>query len=727
MGFGGCRTSGLQAAFERLDTLIARAVEQMQTHNGASDPFRGLHIDETEVQRLLTCTPGQPHLWTDDLAIAQGIPDVGTPFGRLVRQFDLASFDLDVIALALAPEFDLRYERLYAYLQDDVTRRRPQVDLALNLLCQSAEERIARRAHFMPDAPLIRHGLVTLVQDAQMPYASLLAHSLKLDEQVVGWLLGNDCMHPRLAGACERVTPQIDMPALVLPDAIKCGLPLLAQRAASDNALLRLHFYGPDGVGKRTAAEAVAKAMGVDLIEADVAKLAVSGAELQQCATLLAREAIARNAVLFIEGLNEAQWEAQAAGIRQLLAVFNGHAGIVIVSGPTAWDWGEHAGPQVTAIRFEAPDFEQRHEMWRAQLTRASVDCSEQECSELAGRFRLTPGQIARAVAQAGANARWRQMSRSAPGGGKATVLADDLFHAVRAQAGQELARLACKIEPKRRWADIVLPEEPMRQLRDLCAQVMHHHTVYDTWGFGRKLSSGKGVNALFSGPPGTGKTMAAEVIANDLNLDLYKIDLSQIVSKYIGETEKNLDRIFRAAHDANAILFFDEADALFGKRSEVKDSHDRYANIEVGYLLQKMEEFEGVAILATNLRRNLDEAFVRRMHAIVEFPFPDEEYRRRIWEGSFPREAPVGKDVDFATLAREVRLAGGSIKNIALAAAFSAARDGGIIDMPAMVQAIRREHQKFGRTWNEAQCTAADQGESVARLRVAAMRRELA
>jgi SpoVK/Ycf46/Vps4 family AAA+-type ATPase len=194
---------------------------------------------------------------------------------------------------------------------------------------------------------------------------------------------------------------------------------------------------------------------------------------------------------------------------------------------------------------------------------------------------------------------------------------------------------------------------------------------------------------------------MAAEVIASELGLDLYKIDLSQVVSKYIGETEKNLDRIFAAAEDANAILFFDEADALFGKRSEVKDAHDRYANIEVGYLLQKMEEYEGIAILATNLRSHLDEAFVRRMQAIVEFPFPDEDYRRRIWGVLFPHEAPLGEDVDFGLLAREVRLAGGSLKNIGLASAFYAASDGGVIRMPHVLRAVQREHQKLGRTWN--------------------------
>jgi SpoVK/Ycf46/Vps4 family AAA+-type ATPase len=234
-----------------------------------------------------------------------------------------------------------------------------------------------------------------------------------------------------------------------------------------------------------------------------------------------------------------------------------------------------------------------------------------------------------------------------------------------------------------------------------VCDRAKYRYLVYGQWGFERKLSLGKGLNVLFSGPPGTGKTMAAEVMANELQLDLYKIDLSQVVSKYIGETEKNLDRIFNAAQSANAILFFDEADALFGKRSEVKDAHDRYANIEVGYLLQKMEEYEGVAILATNLRQSMDEAFLRRLQIIVEFPFPDEAERQRIWAVIFPEEAPLGEDVEFEVLAKAIKLAGGNIKNIGLSAAFYAAGEGKIIQMRHLIEAARREYQKLGRTWS--------------------------
>ena len=229
---------------------------------------------------------------------------------------------------------------------------------------------------------------------------------------------------------------------------------------------------------------------------------------------------------------------------------------------------------------------------------------------------------------------------------------------------------------------------------------------VYGQWGFDRKLSLGKGLNILFSGPSGTGKTMAAEIMAHELKLDIYKIDLSVIVSKYVGETEKNLSKIFQEAETSNAILFFDEADTLFGKRSEVRDSHDRYANIEIGYLLQKMEEYTGIVILASNLRKNIDEAFTRRMHFSVDFPFPDEGHRLKIWRTIFPSEAPLHEDIDFAFLAKRFKIAGGNIKNIALNGAFLAAENSKRIGMSHIIQATKREYQKMGKL-----CSPSDFG----------------
>ena len=309
----------------------------------------------------------------------------------------------------------------------------------------------------------------------------------------------------------------------------------------------------------------------------------------------------------------------------------------------------------------------------------------------LATKFRFTAGQISDAAATARNLARWRD-----PEAGQLTL--DDLHVACRLQSNRKLGTLARKITPFYAWDDIVLPADRLQQLREICNQVKHRSQVYDAWGFDRKLSMGKGLNVLFSGPSGTGKTMAAEIMAGELGLDLYKIDLSTVVSKYIGETEKNLARIFEEAETSNAILFFDEADALFGRRSEVRDSHDRYANIEISYLLQRMEEYDGMAILATNLHKNMDEAFVRRMHFTVEFPFPDAANRLRIWEKIWPAETPRNPNLDPAFMARRFELAGGSIRNIALAAAFLAADDGQVVDIGHVIRATQREYQKMGK-----------------------------
>jgi SpoVK/Ycf46/Vps4 family AAA+-type ATPase len=301
---------------------------------------------------------------------------------------------------------------------------------------------------------------------------------------------------------------------------------------------------------------------------------------------------------------------------------------------------------------------------------------------------------------------RWRAASAPAeqsPHSGGTPLRVADLFAAAREQSGQDLAALARRIEPKYTWHDIVLPADPLAQLREICNQAKLRHLVYGTWGFDRKLSLGKDLNVLFSGPSGTGKTMAAEIIAHELELDLYKIDLSRVVSKYIGDTEKNLDRIFTAAESANAVLLFDEADTVFGKRSQVRDAHDRYANIEIGYLLQRMEEYEGTAILSTNTPANMDAAFIRRLKFHVEFPFPTEDDRRQIWQRHVPAEVPRSDDIDFGFLARQFNLAGGSIRNIVLNAAFLAAANDDVVCMRYMILATRREFQKMGMACSES------------------------
>jgi SpoVK/Ycf46/Vps4 family AAA+-type ATPase len=682
----------LSAAFQRLDGLLARAVALAQTAYGSSaatDPYRGLHIQPEEVHRLLSQPPGRPLLWAAQDPHLPSTGGEGSRLAALAAAFDLDPFDFDVLIIALAPEFDLHYERIYAFLQDDVTRRRPSVDLVLNLLCETTEAKLLRRARFAPDAPLLRGGLLKLVPDPQNAQPPLLAHYLKLDEQLISWLLGQQGLDPRLAPCCRCTDPRLTLDQMLISDEKKRALLALIQQAGARGEPLKLYFHGRAGTGKRSTTEALAKARALRLLSTDIRSVLWGGDNLDEVCKRLRREAWFQQAVLFIEGLDALAAEEHEHDIQCLRALVEDYPGVLVLAGSDP-DWAVRCGVLgVIEVPFGVPDYADRRAFWQARLGPLAATLKGADLDTLAQRFRLTPGQIAAACNLARTQARWYAAAQS-PSEATAETSSEprlsDLMQTARAQSGHALARLARKLAPKYRWTDIVLPEDQRAQLQEICLQFTYRVTVYGDWGFGRKLSLGKGLNVLFSGPPGTGKTMAAEVIASELGLDLYKIDLSQVVSKYIGETEKNLDRIFAAAEDANAILFFDEADALFGKRSEVKDAHDRYANIEVGYLLQKMEEYEGIAILATNLRSHLDDAFVRRMQVMVEFPFPDEDYRRRIWEVVFPREAPLGEDVDFGLLAREVRLAGGNIKNIGLASAFYAADDGGVIHICSLV-----------------------------------------
>ncbi|WP_341890333.1 ATP-binding protein [Variovorax sp. YR752] len=336
------------------------------------------------------------------------------------------------------------------------------------------------------------------------------------------------------------------------------------------------------------------------------------------------------------------------------------------------------------------PSAAARAAAWRRALAACGRSALPQAIEQVAIRFVMGAGQIEQAANEEG-------LVAAVAGPGELSFAA--LAGAARAQCGAQLGNLAQRIVPQAELASLVLPSDLHAQLRELCARVATREAVRRDWAAGSVHARVVGVTALFAGPSGTGKTLAAEAIAHELGFDLYRIDLASIVSKYIGETEQNLDRVFRAAEHANAVLFFDEADALFGKRSAVKDAHDRYANIEVAYLLQKMEQFDGLAVLATNLKQNLDEAFARRLTFTLNFPFPEQPQRRQLWESLWPPRAPRGADVDFDWLASEFRFSGGNISNTLLAAAHLAAADGQIVMQSHVLRATRREFQKLGKS----------------------------
>jgi AAA+ superfamily predicted ATPase len=717
---GGSQFAALLPEFRRLDRLLDWAVRGMQGNRGADSaaPFRGLYISNEDVSRLMAAEPGDsPFAAFDSPASAhEEQPRESNPsqLERLLGTFSLSHFDIDLMLLALAPEIDLRYEKILAFLQDDVTRKRPTVELALNLFCSTMDEKLIARARLSSSSSLRRHRLLHLIPDPNQVEPPVLAHYLKLDDQIVRLLLGENGLDPRLGHECELTEPMRSWDSLpVNPETCQVLRGLVA-RVIADGQPLTLYFHGPRGSSKKETAEALARSAGMDLliVRCDRLNEKASQPDFWQ---VVFREARLNRAILYLSEIDDLRGQDPANGRKELLDAVSHYNGISILSARLPWVPRGTSVFGVIPVQFEIPGLTERESCWHAHLENHHIELDSRELTTLASRFRLTPVQIEEAVTTVALNAQWRAAQSTQkdaePQDHANPTTWSELASAARAQCGHDLARLATKIIPRYSWRDIILPDDQHIHLKEICGQAENRHVVYGAWGFDRKLSLGKGLNILFSGPPGTGKTMAAEVLAHELELDLYRIDLSQVINKYLGETEKNLDRIFTAAENSNAILFFDEADALFGKRSEVRDSHDRYANIEISYLLQKMEEYQGISILATNLKQNLDEAFMRRLQAVVEFPFPDEEYRRRIWDSIFPKEAPVGSDVRFDVLAKEVRLAGGNIKNMALVAAFHAAAEGGTIHMSHLIHAAHREHQKIGRTWSEFENARAAAG----------------
>jgi hypothetical protein len=679
---------GLLLSKEEIDALVAEKSFSDQDDSGAigskkRTASRSLESLKSRIENKKTLT------------IKAG---VYLALPRICEIFHLTPFEAGCILVCLAPEIDHKYDSLFAYLQNDITCKKPSINLLLNLLCCTFEERLAARQAFDPRAPLVKYRLLQITESSFDSPGTLLSRTVKLDDQTVNFLLGCNRLDAQLDGLAQLVCPEDDLESLPVDlearDRIKDFISAQSRRPEESSRSLVFFFCGPYGSGKRALAKAVCRDFNLRLMIGNVGRMLDAQLPFDEVVGRLGREAALRDAALCLEEFDLLlAGDCDPSRLDSLIEIFGDIPRLVFLLGNKKWTPHKlFSKDTLIHLDFPVPDDSNRKRLWEDYLQKDCLNADDFDAGQLASSIALTPGQIQDALRVAHTWARWR-----APEDTRITM--KDLYAACHAQVALNLGSLARKIEPAYSWDDIVLPADQLAQLGEIYTQARNRHTVFSDWGFGRKLSLGKGLTALFSGPPGTGKTMAAEVIANQLQLDLYKIDLSQVVSKYIGETEKNLHQVFNGAQSSGAILFFDEADALFGKRSEVKDAHDRYANIEVGYLLQKMEEYDGVAILATNLRQNMDAAFARRMRFIVEFPFPEQENRRRIWKAIFPPEAPLAlTDDDFARLSREIGLAGGNIRNIALAAAFTAASEKAAIQMSHILQAARREYQKLGR-----------------------------
>ncbi|WP_406459201.1 ATP-binding protein [Streptomyces sp. NBC_00876] len=676
----------LWEALGHIERRVRHAVAlRRETDPEPNDPYRGQYLTPAAAERILESRdafrPVPDH--------AQGAPPPPAEgrIAALAADFALVPPDVDLLLIAMAPDIDPRFERLYGYLNDDLTRRRATIGLALELCGLPAAG--SGRFRFSPSAPLVAAGLVEVREDER----PLLSRVLRVPDRVTAHLLGDDGVDGRLHGLVRVAGPREE------PDACPTTLRVAAALGTGSGLVHLLDRGGDPG---RLAADALLTA-GLRPLVVDAAALAAAP-EPVRTARILATEARLSGAGLVLGPLETLAPERPggAALIDGLCEAFGG-ASPLIMYGKKTWDplW---AGESPVTFSVLPPDPADAARRWRRALTAAGTTtgnpagapagiaagtaAAEARLLDATRAYRLDSGQIRRAAAVASRLAALE----------KRPVEAQDLRTAVRAQNGAGLARLARRIEPTVGWDDLVLPPATRHQLSDLALRARHREQVLGRWRMRPGGGRGRGIVALFAGESGTGKTMSAEVVAADLGMELYVVDLSSVVDKYIGETEKNLERIFVEASDVNAVLLFDEADAVFGKRSQVKDAHDRHANVESAYLLQRIESFDGIAVLTTNLRANLDEAFTRRLDVVADFPVPDEQQRLALWERCLGTEVPRDPGLDLRTCAARFELTGGSIRACAVTAAYQAAESGRPLDTGQLVSAVLAEYRKLGR-----------------------------
>jgi hypothetical protein len=588
---------------------------------------------------------------------------------ELQAQLGLSGFELHVLLLCAATELDTRVAGLCARAQNDVQRAYPTFALALALFDEPAWEALS------PHRPLRYWRLIEIHQPGAEP---LTTSALRVDERIVSYLKGLNILDDRLSVFINPIDGALYRDEALPPSqqAMVDEIIRRWQRAAGDTPLPVLQMVGSDLISKQWVAVHAAGTFGRYVYRLAAGSLPVQANDVETLARLWQRESLLLPLALYVDAEDVEHTTPEQS---KILGHFLLRAhGMVLLGTPESW-------PQLPRANFSVdinePTTGEQRAAWQQNLGEEFAATA----GRLAAQFNLPVATIAEAV-----------QSVIAEGWENAQELEEKLWAAACSIARPPLDALAQRIDSKATWDDIVLPGEQLDLLHQIAHQVRHRHTVYEDWGFARKMNRGLGISALFAGDSGTGKTMAAEVIANELRMNLYRIDLSAVVSKYIGETEKNLRKLFVAAKHGCAILFFDEADALFGKRSEVKDSHDRYANIEINYLLQMMEAYQGLAILATNDEEKLDKAFERRIRFKVQFPFPRPGERKMIWQKVFPAQVPK-EELDYDRLAR-YDITGGSIYKIAINAAFSAAYSDSSVTMPILLSAVQTELRQLNR-----------------------------
>jgi ATPase family associated with various cellular activities (AAA) len=689
----------LSAHLLRLNRLLAQAVERFRlTHPGPERAgLNGVAIFDEEIDRFLgsslAAAPQDRRAARDrrDCELREAASarlEVELPIALLRDRFRLGELELDALLHCIAAELHPGYGRVYGYLNNDLTRQRPSVALIIDVLCDDWRSRMAARRALGVDSSLFRLGLLVRAGAEPQIGADHLTAELAVEPSVLDFLLAEPPHH----GAGHEAPPELDDLFLSGDErgAVARAIGYLGGRDLTGDEATVVVVSGAPGVGRASCARAVCGILGLrlDAVGSDPAP-ASGDLHPRLRAARLAGE---------VPGIYAPRTTAEeGSGVPALIDAVHAAGGglaFVFVDADEPPKPAQLGGAPALALHLDTPTASVRARAWRQALGAHWLSCPEAAISLTAAIYPFNVGRI-RACAREAA----LQAELAPEGSAERRVDGPALAAICRGQTHHNLERLAQPLATRHGWADIVLPPDELSRLKEIAAAVRNRDRVMEEWGFGAKALAGPGVNAIFFGPSGTGKTMAASILAGELGMAIYRVDLSRVVSKYIGETERNLEALFDEAKRSFAVLFFDEAEALFGKRSEVKDAHDRYANIEVAYLLQRMERFDGVAILATNLRKHLDSAFLRRLQFAVEFPLPTVADRLRIWRQVWPEAARLSDDVDLEFMADQLELSGGHIRNVALIAAYLAAGESAPISMAHLVAATRRELQKLGRS----------------------------
>ncbi|HEY5928592.1 MAG TPA: ATP-binding protein, partial [Kofleriaceae bacterium] len=604
---------------------------------------------------------------------------ISLPWIDLARELGLSAMATQVLAVVLGPQLRGEIARLYGVLAND--EHRPLVDRFLVETAIAGSDLRLRSAvadELAPDAPLIRYGLIH--HDGRTP----LFGALTVDPVVVDRVRGRTIAPSPVDSRGVTVIRDADrtFEALQLDPTVRRSLATALAEPRDEHDPVRLVLRGRPGCGRTSAIAALAARVGYRVAAIDARRITLDGEHFASALrSELARARLCR-AIPVISNLELARDNPKDETLIQ--QVLRAHRGpIVLRVSPEA---SLPLDPGHISITLSPLTETERLAFWRGALARTKLPCAD--IASLATRYRIGPGTIER-IAREVAGARDR--APAADAGAR-------LDEAARQHVTTRLANLATRVTRLAQWEQVALPDDILDSLKELIARVRHRRAVFEDWGFDAKMSTSRGLSALFYGPPGTGKSMVAGLIARELGLELYKVDLSRVVSKWIGETEKNLSQIFDAAEDGQVVILFDEADSLFAKRGEVKSSNDRYANLEVNYLLQRLDAFEGICLLTTNLDGSIDPAFKRRMTVRLQFPFPDEDMRARLWAAHLPPQTPIAGDFDFAELARRFPLSGGYIRNSALRAAFLAAQEARPLAHEHLVRAVQLEYRELGK-----------------------------